>query len=72
VLQTISLIVVDFDNLFEGVAEQIVVIGRVRDFQLCLVKGHFSGGTLSWCLSLAFGIDLSGRVKNLVELGLIL
>lgn len=61
-LQAGALSEVDLDNLLKSVTEQEVVIGCVRDFQLCLIESHLSRGALGWCLGLTLSIDFSGWI----------
>lgn len=71
-LQLCPLSKVDFDDLFESVSEQIVIIDFVGDFELSLIKGDLGLSALRWSLALRFRVSLDGRVEDLVELGLVL
>ena len=63
---------VDFDDLFEGVTEQEVVVNLVGDLELGLVEVDLSLATLGWGALLGLGIDLCRRVENLLKLWLVL
>jgi len=69
-LQLCSLVKVNLYDLLQGVPEQEVVCGRVRDFHFRLIQLHLSRGTL-WCgLRLALGVYLGRRVQDFFKLRL--